>query len=47
MTNLNMKNGQYTDLQPKCIVLGTPKKPEKGQKLGKIKTELGKINWFK
>ena len=32
MTNLNMKNGQNTDFkQPKCIVLGTPKKPEKGQ----------------
>ena len=31
---LNMKNGQNTDLnKPKFIVLGTPKKPDKGPRM--------------
>ena len=31
LTNLNMKNGQNTDLNNQNVVLGTPKKPEKGE----------------
>ena len=53
MTNLNIKNGQNTDVNNQNIEFGDHKKPEKGHKwiypwqkltfmLGKIKTKLGK-----
>ena len=43
LTNLNMKNGQNTKYrfkQQKCIVLGTPKKPEKDQEWTYPRQEL-------